>query len=87
MSADPSIIESSRKIDILSYSEALEIFSFIPSIFNPEAMELLKAKGVELYVNDIKAPLESGTMIRGEGVVSSNVVKAVVHLDSLAILR
>jgi aspartate kinase len=85
MSADPSIIKGARKIDILSYSEALEIFSFIPSIFNPEAMELLKSKGVELYVNDIKAPLESGTVIRGEGVVSSNVVKAVVHLDNLAI--
>ncbi|MGC9211180.1 MAG: ACT domain-containing protein [Nitrososphaeria archaeon] len=85
MSADPGIISNAKKIDILSYNEALEILSFNPNIFNPKAMELLKSKGVRLYINDIKQPIENGTEIRGEGVISTNVVKAVANLDGLAI--
>ncbi len=85
MSADPLIVSDAKKIDILSYNEALEILSFNPSIFNPKAMEILKSKGVKLYVNYIKMPMQSGTEIRGEGVISSNVVKAVANLDGLAI--
>ncbi len=86
MTADPQVLQDAKKIENLSYNEAIEIFSLNPTIFNPKAMDLIKAKGIELFIKNINEPYENGTKISGERHISSNIVKAVVHLENLSII-
>ncbi|MGC9208314.1 MAG: ACT domain-containing protein [Nitrososphaeria archaeon] len=86
MSADPTIVQSAKRIEVMSYREAMELFSINPELFNPMALEILKMKNIELSFRTADMPDEEGTQIRSQSPVLSNVVKAVAYRSDLAIV-
>ena len=86
MSTDPTIVESAKRIEIMSYREAMELFSINPELFNPLALEVIKMKNIELSFRTADMPDEEGTLIRSQSPVLSNVVKAVAYRSELAIV-
>lgn len=63
LSADPKKMESTIKIDSLSYREAVEMTHSGAKIIHPKTMKPLHNKGIPLYVKSFLAPDDPGTVI------------------------
>lgn len=63
LSADPKKMEGTKKIDALSYREAVEMTHSGAKIIHPKTMKPLHNKNIPLYVKSFLAPNDPGTVI------------------------
>jgi len=63
LSADPKKMETTVKIDSLSYREAVEMTHSGAQVIHPKTMKPLYNKNIPLYVKSFIAPADSGTVI------------------------
>ncbi len=90
LSADPGIVENTRNVGHLTYSESAELAYFGSRILHPRTVEPLREKNipVKIYnirnVTDISQPL---TLISEKGNVSREVIKSISYSDDFGIVK
>jgi len=63
MNADPNKFEATRKLDMLSYREAVELTYYGAKVIHPKTMKPLVEKNIPLYVRSFIQPEEQGSVI------------------------
>lgn len=64
LNADPKWFSKTKKIDELSYQDAIELTYYGATIIHPKTIKPLQNKQIPLYVKSFINPKESGTIIR-----------------------
>ena len=90
LSADPGIVENTRNVGYLTYSESAELAYFGSKILHPRTVEPLREKNipVNIYnirnITDISKPL---TFISKKRNVSREVIKSISYSDDFGIVK
>jgi len=63
LNADPKYFKNTKKIDELSYHDAIELSYYGASIIHPKTIKPLQNKNIPLYVKSFLKPAEPGTVI------------------------
>ncbi len=63
LNADPKYFENTKKLDKISYKEALELSYYGASVIHPKTIKPLQNKDIPLYVKSFLEPLNEGTTI------------------------
>jgi aspartate kinase len=63
MNADPNKFDSTQKLDMLSYREAVEMTYYGAKVIHPKTMKPLVEKNIPLYVRSFIQPDEQGSVI------------------------
>lgn len=64
LNADPKWFKNTKKIDELSYQDAIELTYYGASVIHPKTIKPLQNKGIPLIVKSFLNPKEPGTIIR-----------------------
>ena len=64
LNADPKYFENTKKLDKISYKEALELSYYGASVIHPKTIKPLQNKSIPLYVKSFLEPLKEGTTIQ-----------------------
>ena len=64
LNADPKYFENTKKLDSISYKEALELSYYGASVIHPKTIKPLQNKGIPLYVKSFLEPIKEGTKIQ-----------------------
>lgn len=64
LNADPKWFSNTKKIDELSYHDAIELTYYGATVIHPKTIKPLQNKNIPLYVKSFLQPKESGTVIR-----------------------
>lgn len=64
LNADPKFFKNTKKIDELSYHDAIELTYFGASVIHPKTIKPLQNKNIPLYVRSFLKPEDDGTVIR-----------------------
>jgi len=64
LNADPKYFKNTKKIDELTYHDAIELTYFGASVIHPKTIKPLQNKNIPLYVKSFLKPAEEGTVIR-----------------------
>ncbi len=79
LNADPKYFENTKKLDSISYKEALELSYYGASVIHPKTIKPLQNKGIPLYVKSFLEPLKEGTTIHesteNDKLIASFIVK------------
>lgn len=65
LNADPKYFKNTKKIDELSYHDAIELTYFGASVIHPKTIKPLQNKNIPLYVRSFIQPDEAGTIVKG----------------------
>ncbi len=63
MNADPKWFKNARKLEILSYREAIELAYYGASVIHPKTIKPLENANIKLYVKSFLRPEQGGTTI------------------------
>ena len=66
LNADPRWLSDARKLDQMSYREAVEMTFSGAKVIHPKTIKPLQNKGIPLYVKSFISPDEKGTMVVAE---------------------
>lgn len=64
LNADPKWFSNTKKIDELSYHDAIELTYYGATVIHPKTIKPLQNKNIPLYVKSFLHPKEKGTVIR-----------------------
>lgn len=64
LNADPKYFKNTKKIDELTYHDAIELTYFGASVIHPKTIKPLQNKNIPLYVKSFIKPVEDGTVIK-----------------------
>lgn len=84
LNADPKFFKNTKKINELSYHDAIELTYFGASVIHPKTIKPLQNKNIPLYVKSFLQPDEEGTVI-GEG-GHRNAVTSYIFKDNQILL-
>jgi bifunctional aspartokinase / homoserine dehydrogenase 1 len=82
--ANPSLVENARQIDLISYNEANELANFGTSVLHAKTIIPLLEKGIDLKILNSFKPNSKGTLINSDG--AGKGVKAVTLLQDVALI-
>ena len=63
LNADPKYFKNTKKIDELTYHDAIELTYYGASVIHPKTIKPLQNKGIPLHVKSYLKPEEEGTLI------------------------
>lgn len=64
LNADPKYFKNTKKIDELTYHDAIELTYFGASVIHPKTIKPLQNKNIPLYVKSFLKPQDSGTLVK-----------------------
>jgi aspartate kinase len=64
LNADPKSFENTKKLDRISFREAIELSYYGASVIHPKTIKPLQNKGITLYVKSFVDPQAEGTVIQ-----------------------
>lgn len=64
LNADPRVFSDTKKLDKISFKEAIELSYYGASVIHPKTVKPLKNKGIPLYVKSFIDPHAEGTAIQ-----------------------
>jgi aspartate kinase len=64
LNADPKYFKNTKKIDELTYHDAIELTYYGASVIHPKTIKPLQNKNIPLHVKSFVKPAEEGTVIR-----------------------
>jgi aspartate kinase len=67
LNADPKWFKNAKKIEAVSYREAIELAWFGASVIHPKTIRPLENAGIRLYVKNFQKPSAAGTLIANFG--------------------
>jgi aspartate kinase len=68
LNADPKWFPDARKLDEISYKEAVEMSFSGAKVIHPKTIKPLHNKNIPLYVKSFLVPAEKGTVIKADGI-------------------
>lgn len=71
LNADPRYFKDAKKVDYLTYSDAIELAYYGASVIHPDTIKPLRNKKIPLYVKSFLEPEKSGTEIK-ESLINNN---------------
>ena len=63
LNADPKYFSNTKKLNNISYHEAVELAYYGASVIHPKTIKPLQNKGIPLYVRSFKSPQDKGSII------------------------
>lgn len=84
LNADPKYFKQTKKIDELTYHDAIELTYYGASVIHPKTIKPLQNKGIPLFVRSFIKPEENGTVIR-ESDQRLNVASYIFKTDQILI--
>lgn len=84
LNADPKWFKNSKKIDELSYHDAIELTYYGATVIHPKTIKPLQNKNIPLYVKSFVKPEEEGTVIR-DGDKRLSVASYIFKVDQILI--
>ncbi len=87
LTTDPSLVENARVIEVLSYTEAMELAYFGAKVLHPKTIEPAMEKGIPVRVRNTFNPECRGTLIVREQEKSDSIVKAISVMRDVALLN
>jgi aspartate kinase len=72
LNADPKYFKNTKKIDQLTYHDAIELTYFGASVIHPKTIKPLQNKNIPLYVKSFLHPNDTGTLIK-DGVKGNSI--------------
>jgi len=82
---DPRYVETTKKIDQLSFDEAAELAYFGAKILHPQTVLPAKLQNIPVRLKNTMNPSDSGTLIASES--SGNGIKAVAAKDGITAIK
>lgn len=64
LNADPKYFKNTKKIDELTYHDAIELTYYGASVIHPKTIKPLQNKNIPLYVRSFLKPADAGTVIK-----------------------
>lgn len=71
LNADPRYFNEPKKMDHISYKEAIELSFYGATIIHPKTIKPIQNKGIPLYVKSFLNPLNKGTLVDGNTIDDS----------------
>ncbi|MES2514910.1 MAG: aspartate kinase [Bacteroidota bacterium] len=84
LNADPKWFARTKKIDELSYHDAIELTYYGATVIHPKTIKPLQNKNIPLYVKSFLQPKELGTVIR-DGEKRLNIPSYIFKIDQVLI--
>ncbi len=84
LNADPKWFSNTKKIDELSYHDAIELTYYGATVIHPKTIKPLQNKNIPLYVKSFLKPQESGTVIR-DGEIRLNIPSYIFKVNQVLI--
>ncbi len=84
LNADPKWFAHTKKIDELSYHDAIELTYYGATVIHPKTIKPLQNKNIPLYVKSFLKPKEEGTVIR-DGEKRLNIPSYIFKIDQVLI--
>ncbi|MFZ4400360.1 MAG: aspartate kinase [Bacteroidales bacterium] len=66
LNADPKFFDDTRKLDAISYREAIELAYYGATIIHPKTIKPLQNKNIPLYIKSFLQPEKEGTLISNQ---------------------
>lgn len=64
LNADPKYFKNTKKIDELTYHDAIELTYFGTSVIHPKTIKPLQNKNIPLYIKSFLKPEDAGTVVK-----------------------
>ncbi|WP_069661139.1 aspartate kinase [Arcticibacter eurypsychrophilus] len=71
LNADPKLFSNTKKYDVLSYREAIEMTYYGATVIHPKTIKPLQNNNIPLFVKPFHSPEESGTCIMDTDIVAT----------------
>jgi aspartate kinase len=84
LNADPKWFSHTKKIDQLSYHDAIELTYYGASVIHPKTIKPLQNKNIPLHVKSFLQPQEEGTIIK-DGEKRLNIPSYIFKIDQVLI--
>jgi aspartate kinase len=84
LNADPKWFSHTKKIDQLSYHDAIELTYYGATVIHPKTIKPLQNKNIPLYVKSFLKPKEEGTVIK-DGEKRLNIPSYIFKIDQVLI--
>jgi aspartate kinase len=84
LNADPKWFSHTKKIDQLSYHDAIELTYYGATVIHPKTIKPLQNKNIPLYVKSFLKPKEEGTIIK-DGEKRLNIPSYIFKIDQVLI--
>jgi aspartate kinase len=84
LNADPKWFSHTKKIDQLSYHDAIELTYYGATVIHPKTIKPLQNKSIPLYVKSFLKPKEDGTVIK-DGDKRLNIPSYIFKIDQVLI--
>ncbi|MGB0167175.1 MAG: aspartate kinase [Luteibaculum sp.] len=78
LNADPRVFPNTKKLEEISYREALELSYYGASVIHPKTVKPLQNKGIPLYIKPFLNPVESGTTVHEKDSYDADVPSFIV---------
>lgn len=82
LNADPKWFNHTKKIDELSYHDAIELTYYGATVIHPKTIKPLQNKNIPLYVKSFLNPKEEGTLIK-DGEKRLNIPSYIFKIDQV----
>lgn len=87
MTANPKVIPSAKTINLISYSEAIELASLGAEVLHPRAIEPAMGRNTPVRVKSTFKPDFEGTLVAAESKRSKNIVKSISTIRRIALIN
>jgi aspartate kinase len=84
LNADPKWFSHTKKIDELSYHDAIELTYYGATVIHPKTIKPLQNKNIPLYVKSFLKPKDEGTVVR-DGEKRLNIPSYIFKIDQVLI--
>ncbi|MFT7155163.1 MAG: aspartate kinase [Parvicella sp.] len=81
LNADPKLFNNTKKLNKISFKEAIELSYYGASVIHPKTIKPLQNKGISLYVKSFLNPTDEGTIIQA-GSENDSLIPSFIYKDN-----
>ncbi|OFY95175.1 MAG: aspartate kinase [Bacteroidetes bacterium RIFCSPLOWO2_12_FULL_31_6] len=85
LNADPKWFDDTKKIDNISYHEAVELAYYGASVIHPKTIKPLHNKNIPLYIKSFVSPHEEGTLINNNTIKDEAIPSFIFKMNQVLI--
>lgn len=85
--APPNLVKSAKKIDRLSYKEALELAYFGAKVLHPGALLPAMSKNIPIEIRNTFNESQKGTLIKKKGQENKNLIRGISGIKGVSLIN
>lgn len=86
MTADPKLVSNAKKINQISYQEAMELSHFGAKVIYPPTIQPVMNKRIPVRIKNTFAPEDAGTLIESDSQKNNNSIRGISSINKVALL-